>query len=77
LTRKTGEEAEEERRLFYVALTRARKKIFLSFAQSRTIFGSKEMSAPSEFINDIPNQYLEYVSYPDSEPKREFANIEF
>lgn len=53
------EDKEEERRLFYVALTRARKKLFLSFANFRTIFGSRQINAPSEFINDIPADLLE------------------
>jgi len=54
-----GEDAEEERRLFYVALTRAKEKLFLSFANFRTIFGSKQINAPSEFIADIPADLLE------------------
>ena len=53
------EDAEEERRLFYVALTRARRKLFLSFANFRTIFGSRNINAPSEFIGDIPVDLLE------------------
>lgn len=44
---------EEERRLFYVALTRARKKVYLSYAGIRTVFGSKQVNVPSEFIIDI------------------------
>lgn len=50
---------EEERRLFYVALTRARSKLFLSFANFRTIFGSRQINMPSEFIADIPPDILE------------------
>ncbi len=53
------EDAEEERRLFYVALTRAREKLFLSFANFRTIFGSRQINAPSEFISDIPADLFE------------------
>lgn len=56
---KTGEDAEEERRLFYVALTRAKEKLFLSFANFRTIFGSRQINAPSEFISDIPGDLFE------------------
>jgi len=48
------EDNEEERRLFYVAITRARKKLFLSYASLRTIFGMKQVNSPSEFIYDIP-----------------------
>ncbi len=44
---------EEERRLFYVALTRAREKAFLSSAYMRTIFGITSAQAPSRFISDI------------------------
>jgi DNA helicase-2/ATP-dependent DNA helicase PcrA len=57
--RQSGEDSEEERRLFYVALTRARRKLFLSFANFRTIFGSRNINAPSEFISDIPADLLE------------------
>lgn len=57
--RQTGEDREEERRLFYVALTRAQIKLFLSFANFRTIFGSRQINAPSEFISDIPADLLE------------------
>jgi DNA helicase-2/ATP-dependent DNA helicase PcrA len=56
---KSAEDKEEERRLFYVALTRAREKLFLSFANFRTIFGSRQINAPSEFISDIPPDLLE------------------
>jgi DNA helicase-2/ATP-dependent DNA helicase PcrA len=55
----SGEDREEERRLFYVALTRAKEKLFLSFANFRTIFGSRQINAPSEFISDIPPDLLE------------------
>lgn len=55
----TPEEREEERRLFYVALTRAKKKVFLSYAQLRTIFGRQQVNMPSEFITDIPENLIE------------------
>jgi len=54
-----GEAQEEERRLFYVAITRAKEKLFLSFANFRTIFGARNINAPSEFISDIPADLLE------------------
>ena len=44
---------EEERRLFYVALTRARKHLFLSYAYERAKYGSRESALPSEFLSDI------------------------
>jgi DNA helicase-2/ATP-dependent DNA helicase PcrA len=52
-------ESEEERRLFYVALTRARKKVFLSYAQLRTIYGAQKVNLPSEFISDIGDDLIE------------------
>jgi len=52
-------DAEEERRLMYVALTRARKRVFLSYAQSRRIYGSKETQLPSDFIDDISDDLIE------------------
>ncbi|MDB5259588.1 MAG: ATP-dependent helicase PcrA, helicase / ATP-dependent helicase PcrA [Candidatus Taylorbacteria bacterium] len=55
----TQSEEEEERRLFYVAITRARKKVFLSHAQLRTIYGSQKVNTPSEFISDIGNEHIE------------------
>lgn len=50
---------EEERRLFYVALTRAEKKIFLSYAHIRTIFGQQKVNLPSSFLNDISREHVE------------------
>ena len=55
-----GEDAsEEERRLFYVALTRAKKKVYLSYAGVRTVFSARAVNLPSEFIFDIPEEFLE------------------
>ena len=53
------ERAEEERRLFYVALTRAQRKLFLSCAETRIVFGKLELNAPSEFLADIPQELME------------------
>lgn len=55
------EDEEEERRLFYVAITRAKKKLFLSYASVRTIFGKRQVNLPSEFLSDIDDAYLETV----------------
>ncbi len=52
-------DTEEERRLFYVALTRARKKLFLTYAGMRTIFGSKQMNLPSEFMVEMDDELVE------------------
>ena len=56
---KTDADMEEERRLFYVALTRARKKLFLTYAGMRTIFGSKQMNIPSEFIIEMDDDMIQ------------------
>jgi len=48
------DESEEERRLFYVAITRAKERLFLSFAYSRNLFGGRQMNKPSRFIEEIP-----------------------
>lgn len=56
-------EREEERRLFYVALTRAAKKVFLSYASFRTIFGSRQIGAPSEFLSDISSSLIRFESH--------------
>ncbi len=52
-------EEEEERRLFYVALTRAKKKVYLSYSMIRTVYGAQRINAPSEFIEDIPKDLIE------------------
>jgi len=58
-TTKNKEDSEEERRLFYVAITRARKKIYLTYANTRTIFGSTQSNTPSQFITDIEEDFIE------------------
>ncbi len=63
------ERAEEERRLFYVALTRAAKKLFLSYAETRTIFGSREQTVPSVFLADIPQELIEHEYAANEEPR--------
>ncbi len=55
----TGIDHEEERRLFYVAITRAAKKLFLTYAHIRTIYGSQRVNIPSSFLNDISTKYVE------------------
>lgn len=57
-------EREEERRLFYVALTRAKTKVHLSYAGFRTIFGNRIVNVPSEFLSDIPDEIIETQERP-------------
>jgi DNA helicase-2/ATP-dependent DNA helicase PcrA len=62
----TRSELEEERRLFYVALTRAEHQAYLTYAQSRYRWGKLVDSEPSRFIEEIDDQYLEYLNPVDS-----------
>ncbi len=62
----TRSELEEERRLFYVALTRAEKQAYLTYAQSRYRWGKLTDSEPSRFIEEIDSQYLEYLTPEES-----------
>ena len=52
-------EMEEERRLFYVAITRAKTHCYLSYAQCRFRYGQMDFSAPSRFLKDIDSKYLD------------------
>ena len=54
----TGADAEEERRLMYVAVTRARRKLYLTYASMRTIFGMRDVRMPSEFLMDVPDELV-------------------
>jgi len=55
----TPEDLEEERRLFYVAITRAKKTVALSFAQTRMRNGKHESNSPSRFLRELAPQYLD------------------
>lgn len=66
------EELEEERRLFYVALTRAEKKATLSYAVTRYRWGQLSYSEPSRFIEEIDQEYLDMPSEPKQTSSRSF-----
>ncbi|GAC1527355.1 MAG: hypothetical protein NVS3B15_04120 [Sediminibacterium sp.] len=55
----TREELEEERRLFYVAVTRAKQRLWLTYANSRYRFGQLVQNEPSRFIEEMPEQYID------------------
>lgn len=55
----TREELEEERRLFYVVITRAKHKLWISYANTRYRFGSLVQNEPSRFIEELPEKYLD------------------
>jgi ATP-dependent DNA helicase UvrD/PcrA len=56
-------QVEEERRLFYVGLTRAKEKVRLTSATKRRVFGKEERPAPSRFLTEIPEQLLVCTSF--------------
>lgn len=53
---------EEERRLAYVAITRARKKLYILMAHNRRVYGQWQNNLPSRFINELPPQNIEIVN---------------
>lgn len=55
----TREELEEERRLFYVAITRARKKLWLTYANARYRFGQLQQNDPSRFLEEMPADFID------------------
>ncbi len=63
-------ELEEERRLFYVGLTRAREKAFLSLARRRNLFGSFRDTSPSRFLFDLPSSLVKWADGPPATAPR-------
>jgi DNA helicase-2/ATP-dependent DNA helicase PcrA len=55
----TREELEEERRLFYVAITRAKKRLWLTYANNRYRFGNLTQNEPSRFVDELPQERLD------------------
>ncbi|MEQ1553271.1 MAG: UvrD-helicase domain-containing protein [Ferruginibacter sp.] len=55
----TREELEEERRLFYVAITRAKAKLYLSYSNARYRFGQLQQNEPSRFIDEMPEENID------------------
>ena len=67
---------EEERRLCYVAITRAKEKLYLTLARSRLYFGSIQSNIPSRFLSEIPQNLIEYkgLTQPGNEKISEFLD---
>jgi DNA helicase-2/ATP-dependent DNA helicase PcrA len=61
-------ELEEERRLFYVAVTRAMRELYLTFARRRSVFGSQSYALSSRFIDEIPAELTEREERPSPRP---------
>jgi len=69
----TREELEEERRLFYVAITRAKNRLWLTYANTRYRFGQLVQNEPSRFIEELPVDFLD-KSYAGGGSKNQTAN---
>lgn len=69
------EELEEERRLFYVALTRAEKQAYLTYAENRYRWGQLSPSEPSRFIEEIEEKYLSYLTPTLSNPNYRYKPL--
>ena len=65
---------EEERRLTYVAITRAEKKLFLSASDSRLLFGRTENYMPSRFLFELPDEHIKNIGYSNNLNRRMFQN---
>jgi len=61
-----GEELEEERRLCYVGMTRARARLVLTGAARRRVFGEYQASRPSQFIDEVPSELIDRIEPPPS-----------
>src|SRR5690606_2066153 len=55
------DQLEEERRLAYVGITRARRRLYLTHAWSRTLFGGTQYNPPSRFLDEIPSELVHDV----------------
>ncbi len=62
---------DEERRLMYVAITRARRRLYLSFAQRRMLNGQVNYGVPSSFLHELPDELLQWLS-PRAMPRNPF-----
>jgi DNA helicase II / ATP-dependent DNA helicase PcrA len=76
------EEIEEERRLFYVGITRAKKILYITHSQYRFLWGSVKFSIPSRFLKELDKRYVanatsSFEDFEDDESDDENSNIEF
>ncbi len=68
------EEMEEERRLCYVAMTRAMKKLTMTNARQRMLFGRTTPNMPSRFLSEIPEACMEWLGKPEPRPERHWSD---
>lgn len=64
---------EEERRLCYVGITRAKKQLYFSYTRSRYMYGSRTSSIPSRFLQDVPGHLIKY-EVPAGSPYKQYSN---
>ena len=69
----TRDDLEEERRLFYVAITRAEKHLYISFANTRYKFGTLQYSEPSRFLKELPEQDLHFMGASERRSTEQLA----
>ena len=73
----------EERRLFYVGITRARKRLFLSLAMTRSAYGDTSVSSPSRFLAEVPSELIDWKQSPGmagpgaAAPRRAVGSLSF
>ena len=73
---KADDGLDEERRLMYVAITRARRRLYLSFAQSRMLHGQVNYSLASSFLRELPDELLHWIT-PRVAPRMSFVPLTY
>lgn len=68
---------EEERRLMYVGMTRAKDRLFLSFCNYRTLYGTSHGAIPSRFLDEIPEEFVEYEQGTRTQAVKSMLNDAF
>jgi ATP-dependent DNA helicase UvrD/PcrA len=76
-SRDNDEELEEERRLCYVGMTRARDRLVLTSAARRRVFGDYQTTSPSRFLDEVPRDLIEVVATPPGAYQGSFSSHEF
>jgi DNA helicase-2/ATP-dependent DNA helicase PcrA len=71
----SGDELEEERRLCYVGITRAKQRVYLLHTYRRNLFGGSEATLPSRFLQDIPKQFIAGKGLWDDEKEDDYTPV--
>ena len=74
---KGEEEVEEERRLAYVAITRAKEQVYITYTQTRILYGNYQFSAPSRFIKEIPEDCIQFEGYSTRKSYNNLSNKQY